>query len=104
MFGGAATGAVQVRAGCSRVAKLQLTLALLPNSQSLEWFAAMLREDDEGDVADEFLEETVGTSVGGQQQHRRGALHTLLVTTKPRLAAWVRVVGGWPFSGEAAVG
>ena len=79
-----------------------LTLSALPllPLQSLEWFAALLREDDEGDVADEFLEETRGTSVGGLQQHRRGALHTLVVTTKPRLAAWVRVVGGWPFSGE----
>jgi hypothetical protein len=78
-----------------------MTLCAPPPSKSLEWFAALLREDDEGDVADEFLEETRGTSVGGLVQRRRGALHTLLVTTKPRLAAWVRVVGGWPFGGEA---
>ena len=60
----------------------------------MEWFAAKLRVDDEGDVADEFLEETVRTAPASNS--RRGALHALLVTQKPRLANWVRVVGGWP--------
>ena len=85
--------------GTDSMLTLVLFTPFLP-LQSLEWFAALLREDDEGDVADEFLEETRGTSVVGAQQLRRGALHTLLVTTKPRLAAWVRVVGGWPFGVE----
>ena len=60
--------------------------------QGLEWFASLLREDDDGDVADEFLVEAACA-----QEAPRGTLRTLAVTRRPRVApAWHRVAGGWP--------
>lgn len=101
MFGGLAQGAVQARFGgpctsapVSRAAVSRFSAA----AQSLEWFAELLRVDEEGDVADEFLLETPPTEPPP-------ALRSLSVEAKPRLATWVRVVGGWPLcADEAAVG
>ena len=65
-------------------------------AQGLEWFAGLLRQDDDGDVADEFLQEAP------PGEGPRGALRTLAVTRRPRLRAWARVVGGWPLYAEPA--
>ena len=75
-----------------------------PPRQGLEWFAALLREDDDGDVADEFL---IEAACAAQEEPAaaecRGALRTLAVTRRPRRPpAWQRVVGGWPLCADVA--
>ena len=102
MFGGAAMGAVQVRRtpAAAPSARVLLLSAFL-RVQGLEWFASLLREDDDGDVADEFLSEAA-CAQDAPAATQRGALRTLAVTRRPRCApAWQRVVGGWPQCGEA---
>jgi hypothetical protein len=72
----------------------------------------MLRQDDDGDVADEFLEETSsgdavdGAAAATAAPGARGSLRPLPVTRRPRLAAWASVAGGWPLCADpgAAVG
>jgi hypothetical protein len=76
-------------------------------AQGLEWFARVLRQDDDGDVADEFLEETSSEdaaerSAAAAAPGARGRLRPLPVTRRPRLAAWARVAGGWPLCADPA--
>ena len=64
-------------------------------SQGLEWFASLLREDDDGDVADEFLSEAPQEAPAAG----RGALRPLAVTRRPAVPpVWKRVLGGWPLA------
>ena len=58
--------------------------------QSLEWFAALLRVDEDGDVADEFLCEERGRGPCA------GALRRVAVTAHAQLHTWACVMGGWP--------
>jgi hypothetical protein len=58
-------------------------------------------------VADEFLQEQQAAAFGdadagpaAASAGPRGALRTLLVSRRPRLPAWARVVGGWPLAAE----
>jgi len=69
--------------------------------QGLEWFASLLREDDDGDTADEFLIEAACAQEA--PAGARGALRTLPVSRCPRpVPCWTRVVGGWPLCAEVA--
>ena len=73
--------------------------------QSLEWFAALLREDDDGDVADEFLAETGAPGVCADPAVQpRGALQRVLATRKPLQGAWALVVAGWPVCAQTQTG
>jgi hypothetical protein len=56
--------------------------------QSLDWFAELLRVDDDGDVADEFFRQ--------ERSDVRGALLRVAVAARARAGTWTRVVGGWP--------
>ena len=110
MFGGVAMGAVQVRVAQALSDSASSSHASLPSAllrQGLEWFASLLREDDDGDVADEFLIEAACAaqeepSAAEPLAECRGALRPLAVSRRPRPPAWQRVVGGWPMCADVA--
>jgi len=68
----------------------------LSGAQGLEWFAALLRVDEDGDVADEFLTER---AADGRSGSARGALWRaagILRSVRGPQVVWTRVVEGWP--------
>ena len=104
--GGCSAGARRTAWSCVLITRTPPSRFLTrpPLRQGLEWFASLLREDEDGDVADEFLIEAACVAQEEPAAAEcRGALRTLAVSRRPRRPpAWQRVVGGWPLCADVA--